>query len=128
MSSEGHQSSVRVFIQPKLPRVKFLEGAPGESYMPSNGSEGEYFINQWCSECARDKAMNGTVLREGRDDNEDDWCEILGRSFREDAIPEWVYGEDGQPKCTEFVSMDEPIPTPRCLNTPDMFDANGEKP
>lgn len=131
--SEGTQSAiainaaidvrgpVAVLVQPKLPRVKFYEGTPGKSYMPSNGTEGEFFMAAWCEECARDKAMNGTVHREGRNETDDDWCEILGRSFREDAIPEWIYGEDGQPKCTQFVPMGEPIPTPRCLNTPDLF-------
>lgn len=117
---------VAVLVQPKLPRVKFYEGTPGESYMPSNGTEGEFFMAAWCEECARDKAMNGTVHREGREENDDDWCEILGRSFREDAIPEWVYGEDGQPKCTQFVPMDAPIPTPRCPNTPDLFEQSVE--
>lgn len=109
-------------IQPKLPRVKFYSKPAGESYMPCNGSEGEFFMAAWCEECERDKAMNGTVHREGREEREDDWCEILGRSFREDAIPEWVYGADGQPCCTQFVPMGQKEPTTRCENTADMFE------
>lgn len=108
-------------VQPKLPRINFHPNKPGESYMPCNGSEGEYFHSMWCEECARDKAMNGSVHREGREESDDDWCEILGRSFRETSIPEWVYGADGQPCCTQFVHKSEPIPTPRCAHTADLF-------
>lgn len=112
---------VAVFVQPKLPRVKFFERTPGEPYMPCNGTEGEYFHSMWCEECERDKAMNGTVHREGREECDDDWCEILGRSFREDTIPEWVIGADGQPCCTQFVPMGDKLPTPLCEHTDDMF-------
>lgn len=111
-----------MIVQPKLPRVKFYPNKPGEPYRPCNGSEGEYFHAMWCEECARDKEMNGTVYREGREATDDDWCEILGRSFRSDEpLPEWTYGDDGQPKCTQFVPMDQPIPAPRCEHTADMF-------
>ena len=111
---------VAVFVQPKLPRVTFAENTPGESYMPCNGTEGEFFHAAWCENCERDKSMNGTVHREGREETDDDWCEILGRSFREDAIPEWVYGKDGQPCCTQFVPMGQPLPQ-RCEHTADLF-------
>ncbi len=65
--------------------------------------------------------MNGTVYREGREATEDDWCEILGRSFTDEPLPEWVYGDDGQPKCSQFVPAGEPVPAPRCEHTADMF-------
>ena len=123
---EERDGPVITLYQPKLPRVKFMERTPGEPYMPHNGTEGEYFHAMWCEECERDKAMNGTVYREGREENDDDWCEILGRSFREDAIPEWVYGADGQPKCTQFVPMGQPV-TQRCEHTADMFDPPNAK-
>lgn len=106
--------------QPKLPRVKFFAGTPGESYMPHNGTEGEFFHAAWCEECARDRAMNGTCSRENREPDESDYCEILNRSFRVDALPEWVYGADGQPMCTQFVPVGEPIPV-RDEHTLDMF-------
>lgn len=109
-------------VQPKLPRVLFMTRKPGESYRPCNGSEGEYFHSMWCEECERDKEMNGTVFREGREASDDDWCEILGRSFRSDeALPEWIYGDDGQPKCSMFVPLGRGIAPPRCQHTPDMF-------
>jgi hypothetical protein len=100
---------VATIIQPKLPPVKFYPNKPGEPYRPCNGTDGEFFHAMWCEECAKDKEMNGTCFREGRDATDEDWCEILGRSFRSDEpLPEWVYGEDGQPKCTQFVKYVEP--------------------
>lgn len=112
---------IATFVQPKLPRVRFFERSPGAEYRPCNGTEGEYFIAMWCEECERDKAMNGTVYREGREENEDDWCEILGRSFRsEEPLPEWIIGDDGQPKCTQFVPVGSTVPH-RCDHTADMF-------
>ena len=113
--------NMRTIIQEKLPRVKFAADLPGEPYRPCNGSEGEFFMSMWCEECARDKEMNGTVFREGRESGDDDWCEILGRSFRSDEpLPEWTYGKDGQPCCTSFVLVGQPV-VQRCEHTPDMF-------
>lgn len=102
--------------QPKLPRVKFLEGTPGERWMPSNGTCGEYFWSMWCEECARDKVMNGEATVEQADKDPSLYCDILSRSFREDSLPEWVYGDDGQPKCTAFVPQGEDV-KPRCSAT-----------
>jgi hypothetical protein len=113
---------VLTIIQPKLPRVKFMERPAGEPYRPCNGSEGEYFMAMWCEECERDKELNGTVCREGREAGDDDWCEILSRSFRSDEpLPEWVIGKDGQPKCTAFVPLGQGTAPPRCEHTVDMF-------
>ena len=39
----------------------------GRKYRPSNGTEGDMFLNAWCCHCARDKAM-----REGADFDECD--------------------------------------------------------
>lgn len=109
-------------IQPKLPRVEFAPDAPGEPYRPCNGSEGEYFIGMWCEECDRDKVMNGNATVEDADKDPTLYCEILSRSFLSDEpLPEWTHGEDGQPKCTQFVPKGQQAPQ-RCEHTPDMFD------
>lgn len=116
-------------IQPKLPRVEFYPGKTGKRYMPSNGSEGEYFHAMWCEECAKDNEMNGTCWREKREPEDEDLCRILGDSFIKDGVAEWVYGDDGQPKCTAFVKYVEPRPdlhlppsqVVRDDRTPDMF-------
>jgi hypothetical protein len=90
-------------------------------YRPSNGTEGYAFQEEWCANCDRDKEMNGTAYREGREVNDDDYCEILSRSFRTDEpLPEWMYGSDGKPCCTQFVRMGE-AHAPRCEHTADMF-------
>lgn len=107
-------------VQEKLPRVKFAAGTPGGSYMPHNGSEGEYWFSMWCEECARDKGMNGEATQEQADRDPSLLCEIVGRSFCHDAIPEWIYGDDGQPKCIQFVPKGQTI-TERCTKTIDMF-------
>lgn len=79
-----------------------------QKYRPSNGTEGEIFMAQWCHSCRRDRAS--------REDGGDpaDGCEILARTF---AIPtvedpeypsEWRYRpDDGRPMCTAFVWDDE---------------------
>jgi hypothetical protein len=113
-------------VQPKLPRVKFFARAPGEQYRPCNGSEGEYFHAMWCEECERDKAMNGTWDRTKGEPDQDDYCEVLNRSFRDsEPLPEWTYGEDGQPMCTQFVPVGEKI-VDRCSHTADMFPQESE--
>ena len=114
---------VAVLVQSKLPPVRFFQNKPGEQYRPCNGSEGEYFHSMWCSECERDQAMNGQATVEETDKDPSLYCEILNRSFRSDEpLPEWRYGDDGQPRCTEFVPVGQPVPEPRCTHTSDLFD------
>ncbi len=92
----------------------------GKPYTPSSGTEGSIFIESWCGECQRDRAM-----REGIDfldirDPETESCQILNASFRGEAT-QWQYDQNGQPCCTAFVSNDEPVHAPRCEHTTDMF-------
>ena len=76
-------------------------------YRPSNGSEGEWFIAEFCCNCRRDA-------------NED--CPILADTFCYDvddpAYPsEWIADEEG-PRCTAFDDNRQPA---RCAATADMF-------
>ncbi|MFZ3286622.1 MAG: hypothetical protein WA191_07200 [Telluria sp.] len=95
----------------------------GAKCQPCNGSEGEMFINTWCGNCARDKAMSEGLPLEECDDNE--VCDILARSFGNindaDYPTEWQYGADGQPRCHAFVEAGQPIPI-KDEHTADMFD------
>lgn len=101
----------------------------GQKYQPSNGTEGMIFIDAWCSECQRDKA-----LREGIDISEcddDELCEIVAKTMTYDINDkeypsEWQFGSDGQPRCTAFIEAGQPIPEPRCTKTLDMFSAPEE--
>jgi hypothetical protein len=89
-------------------------------YRPSNGTQGESFICDWCGTCARDTAMNqGRPLDEADDDNR---CGILGATFAYDQdhpnYPrEWCYAPDGHPQCTAHIPVGQPVPPPRCPHT-----------
>lgn len=81
-----------------------------EKYRPSNGTEGAGFICAWCEACERDI-------------HED--CPILAATFLYDVDDanypaEWIEDESG-PRCTAFIPLGEPLPTPRCMETADMF-------
>jgi hypothetical protein len=100
----------------------------GQKYQPSNGTEGECFFEGWCCRCARDKSMS-----EGKDYDscsDDEICEIIGATMRhspedEEYPKEWIYGEDGQPKCTAFIPHGDRIVFRDPL-TADMFGKDGQ--
>jgi hypothetical protein len=73
-----------------------------EAFRPSNGTEGECFIGQWCAVCRHDRAS--------RDPEADmaGGCDILARTMafgvdHPDYPTEWIYGDDNRPKCTAFL-------------------------
>lgn len=85
-------------------REEWIKRVSGTSYRPSNGTEGMDFICQWCDHCIHEK-FNHT-----QNDN-DKKCDILNRSMLHDKIEdgyptEWVYDENGIPKCTAHVKWD----------------------
>lgn len=76
------------------------------SYRPSNGTEGEFFQSAWCFRCANDSDNNP--------------CEILDYTMAfsindPDYPKQWIYGDDGKPKCTAFV-LGPPIRRLECEN------------
>ena len=81
-------------------------------YRPSNGTDGDAFINHWCCNCARDKSMS-----EGKDFDDcsdDEVCKILSDTFLYDTADEqypnaWCYSDIGEPICTEFIQIGQPI-------------------
>ena len=79
----------------------------GVLWEPSNGSDGEVFINANCVHCARDAAMNGS--KDEADCSDADYCPILSRSFRE-PVEEWREMPDGRLTCTAFVAIGETVP------------------
>jgi hypothetical protein len=63
----------------------------GEPYRPSNGSEGDAFIGQFCRHCVRYEEP----------------CPILGATLFNDigepGYPkEWTHDDKGRPTCTAF--------------------------
>jgi hypothetical protein len=95
-------------------------------YRPSNGFEGDIFIEQFCVHCEHD--------REHRENSDaSSGCQILCRSFAfnigdADYPKEWVRDEGTSPgliggtgaRCTAFVPEGQEI-TYRCSETKEMF-------
>ncbi|MCK0507966.1 hypothetical protein [Aromatoleum anaerobium] len=84
---------------------------PIKLYRPSSGTSGASFIAAWCGHCKRDRVTNGSVRVD--DANDDDYCQILGATFRcntdDPEYPrEWRYDEDDYPVCTAFEPADAP--------------------
>ena len=87
--------------------VKFPNKS-GESYRPSNGTEGAAFMNRFCDRCAYYQQQSGGFYD----------CEkgILAQAelftTDEEEYPDaWIYNEEGWPVCTEYkkdTSKDEP--------------------
>ena len=72
-----------------------------KSYRPSNGTEGEMFMAQWCYRCIKE---NG--------------CTILTGAMVGKQPKQWVRNPD--PQCTSF--QDHRRPTNyRCKQTADLF-------
>ena len=107
-------------------------------YRPTSGSEGCWFIGEYCENCIHGKYEHTGKI-------EDRPCEILSLTFaldikHEDYPPEWVV-LNGKPTCTAFVKWDwnqdddgnwidpptPPIDDPRQLVLPFIFDEIGIK-
>lgn len=56
-------------------------------YMPSNGTEGEIFKDEYCYQCYKERQ-----------------CTILLGAFTGKQPKQWVVGDDGIPVCTSFKS------------------------
>lgn len=69
--------------------------AMSRKYRPANGCEGMDFQAAYCDNCIHDDHVTGA------------YCDILNRAMifyvdEPDYPSEWIYGEDGRPKCTAF--------------------------
>lgn len=104
--------------------AKQLRKYAGQKYRPSNATEGSIFINEWCANCAKDKEMSEGKPFEECEPHE--LCPLIGATHLYDVDdpkypPEWIYGGDGQPKCTAFIPNGEELTPVRCEKTIDMF-------
>lgn len=89
-------------------------------YRPHSGTAGVDFDQQWCEHCTRDAEYRGDP------DNVDPakGCKIIADAFAFEITDprypkEWIYGDDGQPKCTAFTT--DPTKPVRCDQTMDLF-------
>lgn len=94
------------------------EAKAGKPYRPSNGTEGDLFVNAWCTDCYRFDAEDGPLdcpVFEGM------FCHEIG----EEGYPEeLVWADNGQPLCKAFIhhlDAEEKQETYRCDATPDLF-------
>lgn len=85
-----------------IPKMSEMNKLCGKSWRPSNGTEGEIFIDDFCAQCIHEKFWH-------TQDHADKQCEIFNRNLLEDMgveIPELIYDERGMPTCTSFVKWD----------------------
>lgn len=73
-----------------------------EKYRPSNGTEGEWFMDQFCHQCVK-----CPISPEA-----DNQCKIMLRSLMyntedKEYPKQWVYTDEGKPICTAFKSREE---------------------
>ena len=73
-----------------------------KSYRPSNGTEGDLFMAQWCNRCTKERG-----------------CTILFGAMGGKSPKQWVDGEEG-PSCTSFQDH-RPEKAYRCRKTADLF-------
>lgn len=86
-------------IEPKCDKPRFQgPGTPGTPYYPSNGTEGDFFLANWCEKCVY---WNRAQLH-----GQDVGCAIYAESFllgSHDRPPSaWVHADDGWGSCEMF--------------------------
>lgn len=100
-----------------------------KKYRPSNGTEGEIFMNNYCDHCIHEKWSHTQC-------HGDKQCDILSTAFiTGEYVPEWIYNENGKPTCTAYQywnwgndndgwnEPEEPIPvSPNQLCLPFIFE------
>jgi hypothetical protein len=65
----------------------------GEPYMPSNGTEGMYFMAEFCDQCKFECPYT----------DEGPKCEIITMSLIGEQPTEWIYDPLGNPTCTKHI-------------------------
>ena len=75
-----------------------IESLAGQPYRPSNGTEGEMFMSQFCYRCKHDNYT---------DETPNSGCKLILLSMcnytDEPNYPAaWTHDEEGEPTCTEF--------------------------
>lgn len=72
-------------------QAEILKEDAGQKYRPSNGTEGDLFMSEYCWRCQLETH-----------------CTIPGKTAlyqieADDYPAQWQIGSDGQPTCTEFL-------------------------
>ena len=74
----------------------------GKPYRPSNGAEGDMFMDRFCYQCVHDEEYQQTM---------ENGCETLADTIvfnaDDEGYPkEWVRDDKGYPICTKFRRID----------------------
>ena len=77
-----------------------------KKYKPSNGTEGEGFMGQYCYQCIHERWVHAM-----EEDIEQDKCDILTRTMIHDINDpeypsEWTYDDNGKATCTKWQKWD----------------------
>lgn len=90
-----------------------------EPYRPSNGTEGESFIEDWCGTCKRDKAFRDGGMQDGSLG-----CPIVADTLMYDVddpkypkewIMQWRKADDGEGYCRAICTAHDPLEPQRSL-------------
>lgn len=81
-------------------------GREMRKYRPSNGTEGEYFMEAHCHQCIHERWIHHPDTT-----GDDGKCQIInltmGYGVNDPEYPsEWIYDAKGQPTCTKWVKFD----------------------
>jgi hypothetical protein len=85
-------------------------------YLPSNGTEEEIFIGEYCEIC-----KHGMMFRDHRVKTS---CKIFMKAFiTGEYVNQWVYSDDNIPICTRFIHYQakRPKSKPKDSNQPTLF-------
>jgi len=72
-------------------------------YLPSNGTEGEGFMEDFCYKCSKEKR-----------------CPILLKTMTVGHVPQWIYVDD-EPTCTAFKAVGTKYKKRTIKNHPKLF-------
>lgn len=80
-----------------------IPAAAGKPYMPSNGTEGNMFEEQWCGPCVKRSS-----------------CRKMLNAMAGIQPRAWRYDDEGRPVCTSFADTRQRR-VARCKTTDDLF-------
>jgi len=66
----------------------------GDSFYPSNGTDGDSFMEKFCYNCTKDTGGRGGKT----------YCSIVTGALIGKKPKQWIY-QDGKPTCTSFVKL-----------------------
>ena len=71
----------------------------GKPFKPSNGTEGEIWMEKFCYQCIHERWSHHQNEDGGK-------CEILTNGLIGEQPKEWMFSENGWPVCTEWKFFD----------------------